>query len=36
MPWGTRVRDDWAMNMITVEDVKNMIDKLFKQLPDSK
>ncbi|MCW8900381.1 MAG: glycosyltransferase family 9 protein [Gammaproteobacteria bacterium] len=34
--WGTRVRDDWAMNMITVEDVKYMIDKFFKQLPGSK
>lgn len=29
--WGTRVRDKWAMNMITVDDVTKMIDK-FMQL----
>lgn len=34
--WGTRVRDEWAMNMITVEDVKNMIDKFIQQSTDTK
>ncbi|MDH5660221.1 MAG: glycosyl transferase, partial [Gammaproteobacteria bacterium] len=28
--WGTRVRDEWAMNMITVEDVTAMIDNFFQ------
>ena len=26
--WGTRVRDEWAMELITIEDVKEMVDKL--------
>ena len=26
--WGTRVRDEWAMELITIEDVKAMVDKL--------
>ena len=30
MPWGTRVRDLWAMDLISVEDVKAKIDQLFK------
>lgn len=34
--WGTRVRNEWAMNMITVEDVTNMIDKFMQQSSDSK
>ena len=29
--WGTRVRDDWAMKMITIEDVTNMVDKFMQQ-----
>lgn len=31
MPWGTRVRDAWAMNLITTNDVTSMIDLFFKQ-----
>jgi heptosyltransferase I len=31
MPWGTRVRDSWAMNLITVEETINMIDKFMQQ-----
>lgn len=27
--WGSRVRDEWAMNLITVDDVKKKIDNLF-------
>lgn len=34
--WGTRVRDDWAMNLISVKDVTHIIDKFFKQSPDKK
>lgn len=34
--WGTRVRDEWAMNLITIEDVTNMIDKFMQQSTDSK
>ena len=34
--WGTRVRDEWAMNLITVKDVTNMIDKFIQQSPDTK
>ena len=34
--WGTRVRDEWAMKMITVEDVTNMIDKFMQQSSDIK
>jgi len=30
--WGTRVRDEWAMNLITVEDVKSKIDMLISML----
>lgn len=33
MPWGTRVRDNRAMNLITIEDVKNMIDIFMQQSP---
>ena len=36
VPWGTRVRDEWAMNLITVEDVTTMIDKFMQQSSDSK
>ncbi len=28
--WGTRVKDEWAMQLITVEDVKIMIDQIVK------
>lgn len=31
LPWGTRVRDEWAMNLISIEDTTNMIDLFFKQ-----
>ena len=34
--WGTRVRDEWAMNMITVKDVTNMVDKFMQQLSVTK
>jgi heptosyltransferase I len=27
--WGCRVRDEWAMNLITLEDVKNMVDQFM-------
>ena len=27
--WGTRVRDEWAMELITIEDVKEMVDRLI-------
>lgn len=30
MPWGTRVRDSWAMELITENDVTQKIDQLFK------
>ena len=30
--WGSRVRDDWAMKLITVEDVTNTIDKFMQHL----
>ena len=29
--WGSRVRDDWAMDLITVEDVKMKIDQFMQQ-----
>ena len=29
--WGSRVRDDWAMNLITVEDVNNIIDNFMHE-----
>lgn len=32
--WGTRVRDDWAMNLITINDVTTMIDKIVTTLSD--
>lgn len=36
VPWGTRVRDNWVMDLILVNDVKNMIDKFMSQLTNSK
>ena len=33
--WGTRIRDDWAMNLITIEDVSNMVDDFMQQLTTS-
>ena len=36
VPWGTRVRDEWAMNLITFEDITNMIDKFMQQSSESK
>jgi len=30
--WGSRVRDEWAMNLITIEDVKNKVDSLLQNL----
>lgn len=29
--WGSRVRDEWAMNLITIEDVKNKVDSLLQK-----
>lgn len=29
--WGTRVKDNWAMNLITSKDVKNMVDTFMQQ-----
>lgn len=34
--WGARVRDDWAMNIISVRDVTKKIDKFMQQLSDTK
>lgn len=34
--WGSRVRDDWAMDLITREDVKNMIDQFMLKLSSEK
>ena len=31
LPWGTRVRDEGTMALITVEDVKNMLDAFMAQ-----
>lgn len=31
VPWGSRVRDEWAMNLITIDDVKNRVDSFFQQ-----
>lgn len=31
MVWGKRVRDSWAMDMITIDDVKNMIDRFMSR-----
>ena len=31
LPWGTRVRDEWAMNLIKTNDVKYVIDILMQQ-----
>ena len=36
MPWGTRVRDAWAMKLITIKDTTNMIDKFIQQSSLSK
>lgn len=36
MPWGARVRDEWAMNLITVDDIKIVIDKFMLNLSESK
>ncbi len=30
MPWGTRVRDNWVMNLITTNDVKSMFDEFMQ------
>jgi len=30
--WGSRVRDEWAMNLITIEDVKKKVDSLLEKL----
>ncbi len=27
--WGSRVRDEWAMNLITIDEVKNRVDRLL-------
>ena len=32
MPWGTRVRDEWAMDLIKTNDVTTMIDKFMHTL----
>lgn len=32
MPWGARVRDEWAMELITINDVEKMVDNFFSQL----
>ncbi len=32
--WGTRVKDNWAMNLITSKDVKNMVDTFMQQPPE--
>lgn len=32
MPWGARVRDEWAMTLITINDVEKMVDNFFSQL----
>ena len=34
--WGSRVRDEWAMNLITIEDVKLMVDKFMQHLDEKK
>ena len=34
--WGSRVKDEWAMNLITIEDVKNMSDRLVNSLSKKK
>lgn len=31
--WGTRVRDDWAMKLITIDDVITKFEQLFKANP---
>lgn len=31
--WGTRVKDNWAMDLITTQDVQNMIDSFLHQSP---
>lgn len=35
LPWGARVRDDWAMNLISVEDVMTVIDLFFQSSNDN-
>lgn len=30
--WGTRVRDTWAMKLIKVDDITNIITKFMQQL----
>lgn len=32
LPWGTRVRDSWAMNLISAHDVKSMINEFMQEL----
>jgi len=32
LAWGTRVRDEWAMKMITISDVKCVVDKLINKI----
>jgi len=32
LTWGTRVRDEWAMKMITINDVKCIVDKLINKI----
>lgn len=36
MTWGTRVRDKWAMNLIKVEDITDMIDKFTQKSSETK
>lgn len=32
LTWGTRVRDEWAMKLITISDVKCIVDKLVNKI----
>ena len=34
--WGTRVRDGWAMYLITIDDVKKMVDNFLAKSSDGK
>jgi len=34
--WGARVRDEWAMNLITIEDITAVINKFMHHLPETK
>jgi len=36
VPWGTRVRDEWAMNLITTNDVTSMIDEFMQASTSTK